>query len=692
MHHSFGRRREDHVWDSISPPSQVGPLLTPWLLSTGRRLPGGAWSSHRPSRAVGAGRGPYPRPPLHPPQLALDPPTREIAKQYFKIIQALHHKNIIDTAVEKQEPPRGMLRQILKLTSFIKPSSPSDSVRQAVQDNTTNWTLNNLRILQTHYSTLLSDFNPPPHNPLAFQVASKWAQKSSPRKRIKLTHAPAITHSSDEEDFVQPPPNSRRPPGNIRLQSNKDNISRQPPYTELVSRSFHPNSSTFSNVAVLDDDSIHQFNLTDFPFTPPGPTVGGAVAGRWGDHHGPAARPQDPTDNIIFPYYHKARPNRKLIEWKIHTHQDICIIGDSNLHRIPPFSATNLQIDSYPGAAFYHFWQILKTTPHRSSSPRKRIKLTHAPAITHSSDEEDFVQPPPNSRRPPGNIRLQSNKDNISRQPPYTELVSRSFHPNSSTFSNVAVLDDDSIHQFNLTDFPFTPPGPTVGGAVAGRWGDHHGPAARPQGGATGKVMTTQATLKQTHAANKATSDPKPSAPPAAAARGPGVLPAGRDAPPADPVEQNDRQTPHVNFNPDPTDNIIFPYYHKARPNRKLIEWKIHTHQDICIIGDSNLHRIPPFSATNLQIDSYPGAAFYHFWQILKTTPPQVQVKLLVLSNNFGIPQKSQPAISPRLRQITSSPVATSTRLSLDSQPQKIPPQPARGRQFTHYSNSYHSH
>ncbi|KAM3616036.1 uncharacterized protein V6R79_011188, partial [Siganus canaliculatus] len=134
-------------------------------------------SSHRPSRAVGAGRGPYPRPPLHPPQLALDPPTREIAKQYFKIIQALHHKNIIDTAVEKQEPPRGMLRQILKLTSFIKPSSPSDSVRQAVQDNTTNWTLNNLRILQTHYSTLLSDFNPPPHNPLAFQVASKWAQK-----------------------------------------------------------------------------------------------------------------------------------------------------------------------------------------------------------------------------------------------------------------------------------------------------------------------------------------------------------------------------------------------------------------------------------------------------------------------------------------------------------------------------------
>ncbi|KAM3582764.1 uncharacterized protein V6R79_006388, partial [Siganus canaliculatus] len=70
------------------------------------------------------------------------------------------------------------------------------------------------------------------------------------------------------------------------------------------------------------------------------------------------------------------------------------------------------------------------------SSPRKRIKLTHAPAITHSSDEEDFVQPPPNSRRPPGNIRLQSNKDNISRQPPYTELVSRSFHPNSSTFSN----------------------------------------------------------------------------------------------------------------------------------------------------------------------------------------------------------------------------------------------------------------
>ncbi|KAM3585381.1 uncharacterized protein V6R79_016410 [Siganus canaliculatus] len=47
-----------------------------------------------------------------------------------------------------------------------------------------DWALNNLRILQIHYTTLLSDFNPPPHNPLAFQVASKWAQK---RYDTKLT-------------------------------------------------------------------------------------------------------------------------------------------------------------------------------------------------------------------------------------------------------------------------------------------------------------------------------------------------------------------------------------------------------------------------------------------------------------------------------------------------------------------------
>ncbi|KAM3582767.1 uncharacterized protein V6R79_010458, partial [Siganus canaliculatus] len=639
MHHSFGRRREDHVWDSISPPSRVGPLLTPWLLSTGRRLPGGAWSSHRPSRAVGAGRGPYPRPPLHPPQLALDPPTREIAKQYFKIIQALHHKNIIDTAVEKQEPPRGMLRQILKLTSFIKPSSPSDSVRQAVQDNTTNWTLNNLRILQTHYSTLLSDFNPPPHNPLAFQVASKWAQKRFlgggsrwgaksvapllfdkeqfpplpkpqrlPGRKYTLYLGPreplqaqaAATRRRMEEagargEDVEPggvpcpsPPSSQSTPIAARLLSGM--VGAPPPaLSPIINISRNkPAITTTTRTPVLPTPPL--------PSRPPSSSAAAPL---------PPPRPPPPLLGAA------CRPKTKTT-----THQ----VSPSPSPSPPP------------------------------SSPRKRIKLTHAPAITHSSDEEDFVQPPPNSRRPPGNIRLQSNKDNISRQPPYTELVSRSFHPNSSTFSNVAVLDDDSIHQFNLTDFPFTPPGPTVGGAVAGRWGDHHGPAARPQGGATGKVMTTQATLKQTHAANKATSDPKPSAPPAAVARGPGVLPIGRDAPPADPVEQNDRQTPHVNFNPDPTDNIIFPYYHKARPNRKLIEWKIHTHQDICIIGDSNLHRIPPFSATNLQIDSYPGAAFYHFWQILKTTPPQVQVKLLVLS--VGLNNRDQDPEKTSIKQL----------------------------------------
>ncbi|KAM3609930.1 uncharacterized protein V6R79_022645 [Siganus canaliculatus] len=327
------------------------------------------------------------------------------------------------------------------------------------------------------------------------------------------------------------------------------------------------------------------------------------------------------------------------------------------------------------------------------SSPRKRIKLTHIPAIVHSSDEEDFIQPPLISRRPPRNAKLKNNKENISKQPPHTELVSRSFQPNSSTLSNVAVLEDDSIHQLNLTDFPFTPPEPSVGGAATSRRGDHHGLAARPQGGAVGELMRAQATVRQKHATYKAASDPQPSAP-SAAARGPGVLPDDRGAPPADSKEQNDRQTTNLNFNPDPTDNIIFPYYHKARPNRKLIEWKIHIHQDICFIGDSNLHRIPPFSATNLQIDSYPGGCLLPFLTNLQNYSPTgsgqaagavEELKQAVTNNtqewmlnNLNILQNHYNSLITNLNLPAFNPLAYQVASSLEAETNDNPANPHR--------------
>ena len=62
-----------------------------------------------------------PPPPTHTRYIAPDGPTRGKDKVYFKILQALHHRDTADRAVSSRELPRGMSRQVHKRSHFIKP-------------------------------------------------------------------------------------------------------------------------------------------------------------------------------------------------------------------------------------------------------------------------------------------------------------------------------------------------------------------------------------------------------------------------------------------------------------------------------------------------------------------------------------------------------------------------------------------
>ena len=55
-----------------------------------------------------------PPPPTHTRYIAPDGPTRGKDKVYFKILQALHHRDTADRAVSSRELPRGMSRQVHK--------------------------------------------------------------------------------------------------------------------------------------------------------------------------------------------------------------------------------------------------------------------------------------------------------------------------------------------------------------------------------------------------------------------------------------------------------------------------------------------------------------------------------------------------------------------------------------------------
>lgn len=100
-----------------------------------------------------------------------------MAKKYFKLIQAVHHKEIIDKAINTQCPPIGMTKQANKLSDFIKPAAPTEQTREKIKLNTEKWMESNLTILQDHYVETIAQYSNLNRNEVALQVAFHWAQK-----------------------------------------------------------------------------------------------------------------------------------------------------------------------------------------------------------------------------------------------------------------------------------------------------------------------------------------------------------------------------------------------------------------------------------------------------------------------------------------------------------------------------------
>lgn len=79
-------------------------------------------------------------------------------------------------------------------------------------------------------------------------------------------------------------------------------------------------------------------------------------------------------------------------------------------------------------------------------------------------------------------------------------------------------------------------------------------------------------------------------------------------------------------------------------------DWAFCGTQPIWLLGDSNLNHIPVYNNDNIQIDSYPGASFYHFLQILEKTPVHPNTKLVVLS--IGINNRDQDVDKTSIKQL----------------------------------------
>lgn len=70
-----------------------------------------------------------------------------------------------------------MIKQVSRLSSFIKPAAPTEQVRRQLEQNTDSWMSKNLDILYDHYATVIESLKGTRKTEVSFQVARTWAFK-----------------------------------------------------------------------------------------------------------------------------------------------------------------------------------------------------------------------------------------------------------------------------------------------------------------------------------------------------------------------------------------------------------------------------------------------------------------------------------------------------------------------------------
>lgn len=93
-----------------------------------------------------------------------DPPPLDPVKAYFKLLQCIHHLEILNKCLADNTCPIGMKRKVDKLASFIKPASPDFLITAMIAAHTKSWMMDNVMALRNNNSdlseTLINDLGP----------------------------------------------------------------------------------------------------------------------------------------------------------------------------------------------------------------------------------------------------------------------------------------------------------------------------------------------------------------------------------------------------------------------------------------------------------------------------------------------------------------------------------------------------
>ena len=134
-----------------------------------------------------------------------------LQKRYFTLLQAIHHAEVVERSERSGTFPVGMMRQVNKLTSFIKPSAPNADTAGRVKANTDRWMEQNLSILKHHYDAVLAGGleSLPPFEQVALEKAIAYGRA---RYKNRLTGTSIVALTSLVGGGVGPP---IREPGSV---------------------------------------------------------------------------------------------------------------------------------------------------------------------------------------------------------------------------------------------------------------------------------------------------------------------------------------------------------------------------------------------------------------------------------------------------------------------------------------------
>lgn len=587
-----------------------------------------------------------------PLQVAQTPTQQkpEVTKTYFRLLQAIHHSEIISTSLETNTFPKGMTNKVNKMSTFIKPACPNQNTLMKVELNTTEWVRNNFVILRDHYDEVISTnlLEIPAFQLEAYNRALKWASLRYGRKLTKSSidtlRSMIMTNQHDRSD--QTPP----------LILDKTDFPELPPPALPMQRVFGPKSENHPHVTSLTA-------VADSPPLP-NPIVITASLTPQPREQRKSRLSRRRTENILSPHLtmttgiiqlphsdntmeapeiiqSQTRPdlnlNRTQTTLQMTVEEEITLSHplsspssqraqttvtlDSNILLTTPICTTTIADKSGENVLSAQFLDLpttaaqvpltktdgvvnplepLNVTTQEPIEPNDLVLSPHEVA-KNGADNSSLITTCDKINYPRDHLLQSRSLQDDVREELHTEGQSDNTVINVTLpcLNNVATVISDSI-----SSAPLSQSSPVEPNKVSLR--------SRPNEARSDVKMNTIHSKAPIHPMRKVADRTETAA--------------SVDLP-AD--SEDDIQTPVFATHPQ-----SFRREPKRHPNtnRKIKEWSLEVIKPVVIVGDSNLARIPAFESEEVQVDSFPGATCHHIYELLKKMKPVYEVREVILS------------------------------------------------------------